>query len=71
MKEDDGIFSPVSVIYYDFYDDVQSVYNYISDNSDKIQCVVSKEHVPFGSAQNPSLSDYADNIDIIDSLVKT
>ena len=71
MKKDDGFFSPVAVVYYDFYDDIQLVYNYISANSDKIQCVVSKEHLPFGSAQSPSLSDYADNIDIIDFLVKT
>ncbi len=70
LKKDKGIFSPVSVVYYDFYHDISSIDQYILNNKDKIQCVLSKKNLSFGTAQKPSLSDYADNIDVIDFLIK-
>ena len=37
---------------------------------DKIQCIVGKNHIPFGKAQSPQLWDYADGIDTIEFLLK-
>ena len=41
---------------------------YFKDNINQIQCVVSKNDIPFGSTQEPKLCDYADGIDTIEFL---
>ncbi|MBS1592605.1 MAG: acyl-CoA reductase, partial [Bacteroidetes bacterium] len=40
----------------------------LSQNND-IQCIVGKEFIPFGKAQEPTLTDYADGIDTIQFLL--
>ena len=37
-------------------------------NNINVQCIVGKDFVPFGKAQSPSLTDYADGIDTIQFL---
>ena len=56
------------MLYYEFYNDKQLVDHFISENKESIQCVVSKDDIPFGMTQNPRLWDYADGIDTIDFL---
>ncbi|MCB9202438.1 MAG: acyl-CoA reductase [Flavobacteriales bacterium] len=71
LKESNDLFSPLSVVYISFYENINEVDNYISINSDKIQCVVSviyKDSIPFGTTQNPSLDTYADGIDTMKFL---
>ena len=68
MKEDDSLFSPVAMLYYEFYDDINTMEEFITKNNDKLQCVVSKLRLPFGTAQKPNLWDYADGIDTIEFL---
>ena len=73
MKEDESLQSPVSMLFYEFYDDLEKVKDYIDENADLLQCVVSKEDVVkknthFGETQNPQLWDYADNVDTIEFL---
>ena len=73
MKEDSSLQSPVSMLYYEFYDDIKKVNDYIDENSDLLQCVVSKENLikkctHFGETQKPNLWDYSDNIDTIEFL---
>ena len=75
LKEDEGLSSPIGVIYFQYYDDIDNVKEYIRLNRDQIQCVVSKpnlieNNVPFGKAQQPELWDYADNIDTIEFLLR-
>ena len=41
---------------------------YLKDNKDQLQCIVSKDAVPFGATQNPNLWDYADGVDTIGFL---
>jgi hypothetical protein len=45
---------------------MQQLKNY----DDKIQCITGKDHIPFGTTQEPALWDYADNIDTLDFLLK-
>jgi len=70
LLESKELFSPISVVYYEFYDKMTD----ISMDFNKIQCVVSNNNIfnsiPFGEAQRPSLCDYADNIDTINFLLK-
>lgn len=75
LKEDSSFSSPISVLYYEFYDDKDVLNNYLENNSDKIQCIISndkgiKSAVPMGTSQNPGLSDYADGIDTMEFLLK-
>ncbi|PIE50777.1 MAG: acyl-CoA reductase [Flavobacteriales bacterium] len=73
LKEDEQLFSPLSVINFTHYNDMEEVKNFIDENQDSIQCVVSKkdfmEHIiPLGKAQQPELMDYADHIDTMKFL---
>ncbi len=69
LKKDHGYSSPVSVLYYSFYKNPQEVDAELSLNPDQIQTIVGKGHTPFGTAQYPTLNDYADGIDTIDFLL--
>ena len=71
LREEQNISSPVSVINYDYYKDINDVNNRIKMNSDKIQCVVSIDRdvsaaIPPGTAQSPGLADFADGIDTME-----
>jgi len=39
-------------------------------NNDSVQCVVGKNNIPFGNAQCPSITDFADGIDTINFLMQ-
>ena len=73
MKEDEGIHSPVGVLFYEFYNSLEEVKTIIENRKEELQCVVSNENlpqrVPFGKAQSPELWDYADGIDTIEFLL--
>ncbi|WP_126650420.1 acyl-CoA reductase [Chryseobacterium aureum] len=73
LKEDDKLFSPLSVINFSRYESLDDVKAFIAENEENIQCVVAKkdlgmEAIPFGEAQNPGLDTYADNVDTMKFL---
>jgi hypothetical protein len=70
LKEETAISSPVSVLYYEYYDSETELKTNIENHKNNIQCIVSKKDIPFGQSQNPYLWDYADGIDTIDFLLK-
>jgi hypothetical protein len=70
FKNSSGISSPVAVLYFEYYDSINSVYIEIERIKTKIQCIVSANDIPFGMAQLPHLWDYADGLDTIDFLLK-
>ena len=45
MKEDSSIQSPVAVLYYEFYENIENVKDYINENLDLLQCVVCKNNI--------------------------
>jgi len=70
LKEDASLFSPVAVLYYEYYNDPDELNLKIQSMSDKIQCLVSqnadiKHAVRIGSTQQPGLPDYADGVDVL------
>ncbi|MDR1347015.1 MAG: hypothetical protein LBJ63_01090 [Prevotellaceae bacterium] len=69
LAENFEIFSPVSVIYYEKYTNLESLKKIFSDNAEHIQCIINYS-VDFGKSQQPQLSDYADGIDIMNFLLK-
>jgi hypothetical protein len=54
-------FSPVSQINYFSYENEQHLNELL--NNESIQCVVGNGYTPFGKAQEPTLTNYADGID--------
>ena len=72
LKEDVSYASPISSIFYEYYDDLQDLKNRLESHKEQIQCVVSAAIIPnsiaFGQTQKPNLWDYADNVDTIEFL---
>lgn len=63
LKEDKNLNSPIGMLHIARYEDQNEIEEFITAHSDKIQVVVGKNYVPFGTAQYPKLTDYADGID--------
>jgi hypothetical protein len=70
LKNSVSFSSPVAVLYFEFYRSLNEVHSHIRKISEQIQCIVSRNYVPFGMAQSPRLWDFADGIDTIDFLLK-
>lgn len=73
VQENKGLVSPISVLYYEVYKNMEELEGMINGINDKIQCIVSRnawfnDSLVFGQAQCPSLEDYADGIDTITFL---
>lgn len=68
LSNDEGIFSPISQLNYSYYQSSNAVLDKLSENK-SIQCIVGKDHIAFGKAQNPSLSNFADGIDTMSFLL--
>ncbi len=67
LVENESIFSPISVLHYEYYK--ENPFKKISQN-DQIQCIVGKSNIPFGTAQKPSLFTYADGVDTMKFLLE-
>ena len=74
FKESIDIVSPLSVIYYEEYKDLDTLENKLASHSKKLQCIVSNTAinktitVPIGKSQFPDIDDYADNVDTMEFL---
>jgi hypothetical protein len=72
VKQDDALDSPLSVLMFSIYEDKDDITTFLELHKEHIQCVVGNMPdmgmVPFGKSQQPSLSDYADGIDVIQFL---
>ncbi len=67
--ESEALVSPISVLHYQPYNSLEELKALLRESQDKIQCIVARpelhlpESLPFGAAQAPGLSEYADGID--------
>ena len=68
LIENKAIFSPISQVYYEFYDDEEELQKILEANVE-IQCIVGQKNIPFGDAQKPSLFTYADGVDSMEFLL--
>ena len=73
MSQSKEINPPISVIYYDYYDNLPELCDLIKEKINQIQCIVTNlqidNSIRFGEAQNPRLDQYADNSDTINFLL--
>ena len=67
IREDKSFASPVSVLNFEYYDDVNDLAIELHMQREKIQCIVSNEKIfnsiPFGTTQQPAIDEYADGVD--------
>ncbi|MGI4804220.1 MAG: hypothetical protein ACRYFL_05575 [Janthinobacterium lividum] len=75
LKQDEKIASPLAVVFYDFYADLEEVNLKLNQQKEAIQCIVSRlqltenvQVVSFGESQHPKLWDYADGVNTMDFL---
>ena len=68
LKQSKDLHSPLSVLHYQRYNDHNEVLTFLEENQQQIQCIVGRDYLPFGSAQCPQLTDYADGIDTMQFL---
>ena len=70
LTENQDYASPIGMVYYEYYDDIEAVNRRLEADAELLQCIVSRDsHItraePFGHAQSPTLSDYPDGIDTL------
>jgi hypothetical protein len=72
IKEDSSYGSPITSVFYEYYENLDDLQDRLENESDQIQCIVSnnlvKNSIEFGTTQKPNLWDYADNVDTISFL---
>jgi hypothetical protein len=73
IKEDSSYASPISSVFYEFYENLDDLQVQLESESEQIQCIVSnnlvKNSIAFGQTQRPNLWDYADNVDTVSFLL--
>ena len=79
MKEDERWMSPVGTLFYEWYDDLESVSSKLKESAGQLQCVSTHlpaseltENLPcvsLGQTQNPAPWDYADGVDTLNFLL--
>lgn len=74
IKEDTGYASPISSVFYEYYDDLSVLNAHLVEEKNKLQCIVSnglvEDSIAFGETQAPQLWEYADGVDTVDFLLK-
>jgi hypothetical protein len=82
VREERQIPSPIAVLHYEQYHDIETLSKKLDEVQEQIQCVVTNEEmifktalhdrvVRFGEAQHPSLWDYADGVDTVGFLLES
>jgi hypothetical protein len=73
IKEDNSYSSPISSVFYEYYESIEDLQNRLESENEKVQCIVGnnlvENSIPFGCTQKPNLWDYADNVDTVSFLL--
>lgn len=74
IKESQDLHAPTSVLFYETYTNQDSVVEKIKSMSDNLQCIVTNfeieglKTIELGCTQEPSIFDFADNVNTLDFL---
>lgn len=74
LKPGASVFSPVGVLHFETYKNLDEAKDKVEAHRKDLQCVVSYQgqlphSIPFGQAQFPGLTDYADGANTLDFLI--
>jgi hypothetical protein len=69
-KEDEAIYAPIGCVNFSFYENPEKLKSTLASKKEEIQTIAGNPDVfpgcsPFGKAQEPELSDYADGVDTL------
>lgn len=67
LYEDPSFFAPISQLNYEYYTDAAALRQQLAGHPD-IQCITGEGFLPFGQAQCPRFTDYADGADTLQFL---
>lgn len=70
IVENKSLHSPISCLHYERYTSPDQVPAYLEAEKENIQCVTGNHYLPFGSSQQPGLSDYADHVDTLQFIIQ-
>ncbi len=77
LKENESMQAPLSVLYFEYYDDLNLLKEKLQVQENQIQCIVAKDdlhlhnqQVTFGKSQAPGWMDYADGVDTMKFLME-
>ncbi len=74
LKEDESYSSPISSLFYEYYDNIETLKAKLKKDCEQIQCISSNLDIPnaiaLGKTQSPQLWDYADGVDSMEFLLK-
>jgi hypothetical protein len=76
MKESNELYSPIGVLFFEYYKNINTLSLQLESMSEELQVVCSQNTtlfsnaVGFGEAQCPKIDDYADGIDTLEFLCK-
>lgn len=73
LEESERLVSPIAVLYYEYYKDLNDLTDKVHAVRDKLQCIIGNTNpatIRFGEAQCPGLGDYADDVDTLTFLSK-
>lgn len=62
LTENESVFSPISQLHYSYYVPGSDPAALLAGNN-SVQCIVGHGNIPFGKAQEPAITDYADGVD--------
>ena len=75
MKERKELYSPVGMINYEYYLNINELKDVFTEISENIQCIVSENteitHLRLGQTQCPTLWDYADGVDTMQWAIES
>ena len=74
LSESKLLVSPISVVYYEYYKNLEDLKNILDQHQEKLQCIVSangwyQQSVAFGKSQLPEVWEYADKVDALKFLI--
>lgn len=73
IKEDESYASPIATVFYEKYNDLETLKEKLEADKNQIQCIVSngciENEINFGHTQKPQLWDYADSVDSVKFLL--
>lgn len=73
LREEKSLFTPPAVVNFEVYQTMEEARIIVDQHRPDLQCMVSHKgqypgSIPFGTAQKPGISDYADGIDTLSFL---
>lgn len=68
LRESEELHSPLAMVHYHIYKNQEELNQYLQLHEESIQVISGKDYIPFGLAQKPQLTDYADGIDTMEWL---